>query len=550
MIKLFIVLLMPLLLVLATPGRAAAEACFKPRILIVLDRSSSMITGNSEPGVTKWAAAKSALDTMMQNFQDKAEWGLMTFPGSGNYCSTGQVVVPVGQLNRTTLGTALATPPPSGGSYTPAAQSLRAVPDHSPMTNPQHARYVLFITDGWQWCSLDCNGGAGQQCCQLSESCPCTAGTTADCSSVRGWQADAIKTLKDNYNINTYVLGIGQSNDWSCDYPSLNNAANMGGTALAGCDPSASSPSCYYQVLAIVELNSALNQIALNSTARLCTSGCGTTGKEYCLEGQWANCDAPTTRSCGTACGTSGQESCVNGQWVNCDAPTTRSCSTACGTSGQESCVNGQWANCDAPTTRACQGACGSGTESCVNGNWVNCTAPGQNACGNCGPLPAEACDGLDNNCNGAIDDGASCAGADRCICGSCAYPCESSECVRGGRCIDGYCVKDNCPPGMVCDGAQCVDADGGMLDGGTEPPADGGPAMPDGGPAADGGALTDGGAASDGGLQTDGGTGIPGSPSGCGCRVEGGQAGGSAGLLLFLAILLAIPIRRSRAKH
>jgi hypothetical protein len=54
----------------------------------------------------------------------------------------------------------------------------------------------------------------------------------------------------------------------------------------------------------------------------------------------------------------------------------------------------------DEELTRPCQTACGVGIEHCNFGEWVGCDAPY--------PVP-EICDGLDNNCDGMADENCSC---------------------------------------------------------------------------------------------------------------------------------------------
>ena len=50
----------------------------------------------------------------------------------------------------------------------------------------------------------------------------------------------------------------------------------------------------------------------------------------------------------------------------------------------------------DENLTRACSSACGSGTETCQNGKWIGCTAT---------QPQAEVCDGKDNDCDGQVDE-------------------------------------------------------------------------------------------------------------------------------------------------
>ena len=108
-----------------------------------------------------------------------------------------------------------------------------------------------------------------------------------------------------------------------------------------------------------------------------------------------------------------------------------------CGTIPSEEC-NAFDDDCDGLTDeelfQPCATACGNGVEICESGNWISCTAP---------PELDEVCDGLDNNCNGQIDEGL------ECICtmqdvGS-LFPCQEAPllCGQGYKtceCLDPEC--------------------------------------------------------------------------------------------------------------
>ena len=87
---------------------------------------------------------------------------------------------------------------------------------------------------------------------------------------------------------------------------------------------------------------------------------------------------------CGIRCNEG--QSCQGGMCI-CAGPGTEACNNV-----DDNC-NGQ---VDENLTRPCDNPCGSGVESCMNGLWQNCTAPTQEA---------EVCDGRDNDCDGATDE-------------------------------------------------------------------------------------------------------------------------------------------------
>jgi MYXO-CTERM domain-containing protein len=101
-------------------------------------------------------------------------------------------------------------------------------------------------------------------------------------------------------------------------------------------------------------------------------------------------------------------------------------------------------------------GVCAAGLNQCVTGTTLMCRQSIM--------ASAEICDGLDNDCNGMVDDGAKCTGNQICDRGRCVSPCSMSEfpcasldtCVSG-LCVEAACVGVTCDAGKLCKAGQCV---------------------------------------------------------------------------------------------
>lgn len=188
-------------------------------------------------------------------------------------------------------------------------------------------------------------------------------------------------------------------------------------------------------------------------------------GQQRCEGGAWSwRCDAeqgPTseicdgrdndcngveddnlTRSCKTACGV-GVERCVRGIWEACTAqnPKTEVCDN------KDNDCDGR---IDNGIRRLCKSNCGEGVEFCVEGRWLGCDAPK--------PQP-EVCNGKDDDCNGSIDDKVQELGQ---VCDN--DTTQKGECEKGkvSGCQQGKLVcKSNTTPRLeTCDGLD-NDCDG-----------------------------------------------------------------------------------------
>jgi MYXO-CTERM domain-containing protein len=101
-------------------------------------------------------------------------------------------------------------------------------------------------------------------------------------------------------------------------------------------------------------------------------------------------------------------------------------------------------------------GICGPGLTQCAGGGGTTCQESTP-------PAATETCNGLDDNCNGQVDEGAVCPPMFVCDKGSCVmacageFPCRGGlVCSSDGHCVDPLCASVTCPMGQVCVGGTC----------------------------------------------------------------------------------------------
>ena len=174
-----------------------------PEVLIVLDRSGSML-GNNNTNTDRWTPSSSAITKITAQLDQTVAFGLLLFPDPAmamNNCAPGTVNVPVALGTSKQIAQAIGSSAPARFSATPTAASLQAAltalgpppvcADQCVITK----RYVLLVTDG----APNCGGTMGPNM---------FATTQADIDAC-DMNIDALKAA----DVTTYVIGYQTTSD-------------------------------------------------------------------------------------------------------------------------------------------------------------------------------------------------------------------------------------------------------------------------------------------------------------------------------------------------
>ena len=392
----------------------------------------------------------------------------------GDDGSTGDPVEPVCTVNdpggcQTSCGTQGTKTCDSTGHWSPCSPPVETCNDIDDNCNGQ-------VDEG-----LTCDTPPPPDCAPAGKQQPCVV-TTGDCQAVgqqvcgndSKWGVCTVTAVEICNQVDDDCDGqvdeglncggddkctTGATQDCLSDCGTVGNMSCVNGT-WAPCEPPAEDCNG--------KDDDCDNQID-ESLEQKCVTVCGD-GTQTCNAGSWTVCSAqvpsieicdgidndcdkktdegddgqPLTQECEN-CGT-GFQTCANKVWGECSAqPQTEICDgkdNDCNgvvddAVGGCSCTDGQTQACGTET-----GECNPGTQNCVSGKWTECA--GANYKGS----EAEKCDGLDNDCNGVVDEGnpdggASCGTANKTVDNTSPYypPCDTGvmNCVQGQiKCVGG----------------------------------------------------------------------------------------------------------------
>jgi cysteine-rich repeat protein len=211
-----------------------------------------------------------------------------------------------------------------------------------------------------------------------------------------------------------------------------------------GCTNSCALPTCGDGIVQAGEACDDGNSDDTDACLTTCMSA-------TCGDGHvWAgveDCDGDAPRSCTTTCSTVGTQACVACAWETTCAPPVETCNGA-----DDDCdgvIDNGFA-CVPGSVTSCTTGCGSvGTGICT----ADCGTP---APADCTP-PVEACNGADDDCDGVIDNGFACP---QLAVAPCTTTCGSTG---TGLCTAACAIADPAaclPPAEICNGLD-DDCDG-----------------------------------------------------------------------------------------
>jgi hypothetical protein len=198
-----------------------------PNVMLVLDRSFSMINSGGPGSVSKWHDLKTSVDSLVTSYNAKMNLGVTLFP-SDDMCGAGKVVAPASNNGAAVQMLINASAP---GGNTPTGPTLTRVIKAGVLADATRNNVVVLATDGMPNCG---------------EVDPATGKYSIDVTG----KIQALVAASPS--VQTYVIGIGD--DAASNPKLLNEWADAGHTARSG-------NTKYYQTSSPMDLQNAFDTI-------------------------------------------------------------------------------------------------------------------------------------------------------------------------------------------------------------------------------------------------------------------------------------------------
>lgn len=249
-------------------GDAVNAGQVPANLLLVIDRSESMLDTPAGFDEDKWTSLNDALATALEQLPATAALGLQLFPSPDDpdadnaRCgmpSGGDLTVAVAGAEQAVPAVTMALDGATPVGSTPTAAALARAFDYfsaGPGFELPGNRFVLLATDGGPNCNPDLTCEADACTTNLDGDCPqavenCCAGAAGDGCLDDEATLEQVQSLRD-VGITTYVVGIPGSSDYADLLDEL---------AIAGGAPTPEPSPRYYRVGDSAELAQVLNAI-------------------------------------------------------------------------------------------------------------------------------------------------------------------------------------------------------------------------------------------------------------------------------------------------
>jgi hypothetical protein len=207
------------------------EAQCRMRLFVLVDSSGSMTEGTP----TKWEQASDAMQSILESpTAADIEWGLGKFPTDNDCAVDAPVIYPVPEATASEINSYFSANSPSGN--TPLISMFQSLVDDTEanIKDETYHNGILVISDGVDTCFTDCMTPCAGLIAQPLRYMNCITACENDAAPAEQEAlVNAVTTLRDTYQVRTFVIGFAAAgSDSSLSPEQLSAIATNGGTGM------------------------------------------------------------------------------------------------------------------------------------------------------------------------------------------------------------------------------------------------------------------------------------------------------------------------------